>query len=41
MFSKLNAKAHASTKLKVRKPHLIALEKAIAQDLLEEISINS
>jgi enoyl-CoA hydratase len=40
MFSKLNAKAHAATKLKVRKPHLIALEKAIAQDLLEEISIN-
>ena len=40
MFSKLNAKAHAATKLKVRKPHLIALEKAIEQDLLEEISIN-
>ena len=41
MFSKLNSKAHAATKLKVRKPHLTALEKAIAQDLLEEISINS
>ena len=41
MFSKLNTKAHAATKLKVRKPHLIALEKAIAQDLLEEITINS
>lgn len=41
MFSKLNKKAHAQTKLKVRQPHLIALEKAIAQDLKEEISINS
>ena len=40
MFSKLNTKAHEATKLKVRKPHLIALEKAIAQDFLEEISIN-
>ena len=40
MFSKLHTKAHAETKLKVRKPHLIALEKAIEQDLQEEISIN-
>lgn len=40
MFSKLNAKAHAATKLKVRKPHLEALEKAILLDLEEEISIN-
>jgi enoyl-CoA hydratase len=40
MFSQLNKKAHAVTKLKVRKPHLEALEKAIALDLQEEISIN-
>jgi enoyl-CoA hydratase len=40
MFSQLNTKAHAETKLKVRKPHLIALEKAIEQDLQEDISIN-
>lgn len=40
MFSKLNAKAHAETKLKVRKPHLEALEKAIQLDLQEDISIN-
>ena len=40
MFSKLNKKAHSATKLKVRKPHLIALEKAIKQDLQEEIAIN-
>lgn len=41
MFSKLNKKAHAATKIKVRAPHLIALEKAIAQDLKEEIAIDS
>ena len=40
MFSKLNKKAHAATKLKVRRPHLKALEKAIELDLQEEISIN-
>jgi enoyl-CoA hydratase len=40
MFSKLNAKAHAATKLKVREPHLVALEKAIELDLQEDISIN-
>ena len=28
LFSQLNAKAHAATKLKVRKPHLEAIEKA-------------
>jgi enoyl-CoA hydratase len=40
MFSQLNKKAHAATKLKVRRPHLKALEKAIELDLQEEISIN-
>lgn len=40
MFSKLNRKAHAETKIKVRKPHLIQLEKAIELDLKEDISIN-
>ena len=38
-FAKLNSKAHAETKLKVRKPHLDALEKAIALDVNNEISI--
>lgn len=41
MFSKLNSKAHAETKLKVRKPHLEAIEKAIELDLNSDISINS
>jgi enoyl-CoA hydratase len=41
LFSKLNEKAHAETKIKVRKPHLIALEKGIELDLKEEIKINS
>jgi len=41
MFSKLNRKAHAETKLKVRKPHLDALEKGIVLDLAGEISLNS
>ena len=41
MFSQLNSNAHAATKVRVRKPHLIALEKAIELDLKEEISINS
>ena len=40
MFSKLNKKAHAATKLKVRKQHLQDLEKAIALDLESDISIN-
>ena len=40
MFSQLNEKAHAATKLKVRKPHLEALKKAIELDLQEEIFIN-
>ncbi|WP_299016135.1 crotonase/enoyl-CoA hydratase family protein [uncultured Polaribacter sp.] len=41
MFSTLNKKAHAATKLKVRKQHLLDLEKAIALDLESDISINS
>lgn len=40
MFSKLNMKAHAGTKLKSRKPYLDKLEKAIELDLAAEISIN-
>ena len=40
MFAKLNKKAHAQTKLKVRKPHLDTLEKAIELDLKANISIN-
>ncbi|PWG04156.1 crotonase/enoyl-CoA hydratase family protein [Polaribacter aquimarinus] len=41
MFSKLNKKAHAETKLKVRKQHLQDLEEAIQLDLESDISINS
>ncbi|WP_298782397.1 crotonase/enoyl-CoA hydratase family protein [uncultured Polaribacter sp.] len=41
MFTKLNSKAHAATKLKVRKPYLMALKNAIELDLAEDISINS
>jgi enoyl-CoA hydratase len=41
LFSKLNKKAHAATKLKVRKLHLEALEKAIELDLEGAISLNS
>jgi len=40
MFSKLHSKAHAETKIKVRKPHLESLSIAIQLDLNEEISIN-
>ncbi|MFK8058852.1 MAG: crotonase/enoyl-CoA hydratase family protein [Polaribacter sp.] len=40
MSSKLNKKAHAETKLKVRKQHLQDLETAIALDLKSDISIN-
>ena len=40
MSSKLNKKAHAETKLKVRKVHLEALEIAIELDLKGTISIN-
>ncbi|MDX6746442.1 crotonase/enoyl-CoA hydratase family protein [Polaribacter sp. PL03] len=40
MSSKLNKKAHAETKLKVRKLHLEALESAIELDLKGTISIN-
>ena len=39
MFSKLNKKAHSETKLKVRKPHLDALENAIELDSKGSISI--
>jgi enoyl-CoA hydratase len=41
MFAKLNKKAHAETKLKVRKLHLQDLENAIELDLNSDISINS
>lgn len=41
MFTKLNKKAHAATKLKVRKLHLEALENAIELDLKSDISINA
>ncbi|WP_282071616.1 crotonase/enoyl-CoA hydratase family protein [Polaribacter atrinae] len=41
MFVKLNKKAHAQTKLKVRKQHLQDLENAIELDLKSDISINS
>ncbi len=40
MFSKLNAKAHAETKLRVRKPHLDALAKAIELDANGSISLD-
>ena len=40
MSSKLNKKAHAETKLKVRKQHLEDLEKAIELDLKADIFIN-
>lgn len=40
-LSKLNTIAHAATKLKVRKPHLDALTKAIQLDLKGSISLNS
>jgi enoyl-CoA hydratase len=40
MSAKLNKKAHAETKLKVRKQHLEALEIAIELDLKSDISIN-
>lgn len=40
MFGKLNSKAHAATKLRVRKQHLENLEKAIEMDLIEQISIH-
>ena len=40
MFSKLNKKAHAATKLKVRKPHLEALANAIELDAQASISLD-
>ena len=41
MFGQLHMKAHAETKLKVRKTYLDELEKAIALDSNSEIAINS
>lgn len=41
MFTKLNKEAHAETKLKVRKPHLDAIEKAIELDLKSNITLNN
>ena len=41
MFSKLNKKAHAATKLKLRGPYLDKIKKAIALDIEEESTINS
>lgn len=41
MFSKLHFRAHAETKIKVRKSHLESLSIAIQLDLKEEIAINS
>ncbi|MGK0236170.1 MAG: enoyl-CoA hydratase [Psychroserpens sp.] len=41
LFSKLNKKAHAATKLKLRKQQLADLENAIALDSKGEISIDS
>ena len=38
MFSQLNKKAHAETKLKVRKNYLKSLEEAIQQDLKEGLN---
>jgi enoyl-CoA hydratase len=38
-FAKLNKKAHAATKLKLRKPHLEELERAIELDLKDTISL--
>jgi enoyl-CoA hydratase len=40
MFSKLNKKAHAETKLKVRQQHLADLENAILQDAQNSISLD-
>jgi len=40
MFGKLNSKAHAETKIRVRKHHLENLEKAIELDLNEQILFN-
>lgn len=40
MFTKLNLKAHASTKIKVRKQHLTNLEEAIEKDSKESITLN-
>jgi enoyl-CoA hydratase len=41
MFTQLNKKAHAATKLRVRKPHLDALAKAIELDSKGSISLDA
>lgn len=41
MFTQLNKKAHAETKLKLRKPHLENLANAIELDLNASITLNS
>lgn len=41
MFTQVNKKAHAETKLKVRKQYLENIEKAIELDLKESITLNS
>lgn len=40
MFTKLNLKAHANTKLKVRQPYLQALENAIEKDLNDKLEFS-
>ncbi|WP_075341617.1 crotonase/enoyl-CoA hydratase family protein [Tenacibaculum agarivorans] len=41
LFGKINKTAHKNTKLKVRKELLASLEKAIEQDISEELSFNA
>ena len=41
LFEKLNPKAHAETKLRLRKPYLEKIKKAIEFDLKSELTINS
>jgi len=41
LFAKLNPKAHAETKLKLRKPYLNKIKKAIALDSTIEVNISS
>jgi len=40
MFGKLHPKAHAETKLKVRKKHLVKIKNAIDKDSKSEITLN-
>lgn len=40
MFGQLNQKAHANTKVKLREPHLTAIEEAIRLDLESEITFD-